>query len=60
LTEAIAGLIADPQRRAALGEAARREASRRFTVSAHVQAVEAVYRSFLTQARGFGVGANCD
>lgn len=51
LTEAIAGLIADPQQRAALGEAARREAGRRFTVAAHVQAVESVYRHLLAGSR---------
>lgn len=47
LTQAIAGLLADPERRVRMGEQARRHVRNRFGMAQMVEAVEGVYREVL-------------
>lgn len=49
LTDALSGLIADPERRAALGEAAATEARARFSIEEHVSQLAALYRQGLAE-----------
>lgn len=51
LAEAIAGLLADPARRAAMGEAGRRLAARDFSWPAVAERVEAAYLDAIDQGR---------
>ncbi|MFN8632548.1 MAG: glycosyltransferase [Chloroflexota bacterium] len=49
LTDALASLAADPERRAALGEAAASEARARFSIERHVADLAALYRQGLAE-----------
>jgi glycosyltransferase involved in cell wall biosynthesis len=52
LARAIEALLKDPARRQGLGAAGRRRAEQRFSLTAHVRAVEQVYRAVLCGTGG--------
>jgi glycosyltransferase involved in cell wall biosynthesis len=57
LCESLAGLLADPRRRARMGECGRLVAIERFTDTAMARRYEAVYRAAMGAARKFQIGS---
>ena len=52
LAEGIVALLADPERRRAMGEAARRHAEQRFDAAANAEAIAAIYRRLVVPEQG--------